>query len=58
MMQAIITQVDRLLALTHASRLDQLDAAFLAVGKRLVVAVEDASASAPAPPRAVARSPG
>ena len=44
------TQVDRLLALTHASRLDQLDAAFRAVGKRLVVAVEDAAASASAPP--------
>jgi antitoxin HicB len=44
------TQVDRLLALTHASRLDQLDAAFRAVGKRLVVAVEDAAASMPAPP--------
>lgn len=44
------TQVDRLLALSHASRLDQLDAACRALGKRLVVAIEDAAASAPAPP--------
>ena len=34
-------QVDRLLAMTHGSKLDQLEAAFRALGKRLVVAVED-----------------
>jgi antitoxin HicB len=44
------TQVDRLLALSHLSRFDQLDAAFRALGKRLHVTVEDASASALIPP--------
>jgi antitoxin HicB len=38
-------QVDRLLAMTHASQLDQLDAAFHVFGKRLVVDVEDAPAA-------------
>jgi len=33
-------QVDRLLDLRHATRLDQLDAAFLALGKRLDIRVE------------------
>lgn len=33
-------QVDRLLDLNHASRMDQIDAAFDAVGQRLVVALE------------------
>jgi antitoxin HicB len=48
------TQVDRLLDLKHASRLDQLDAAFRTVGKRLLVTVQDASTSAPvAPSRAL-----
>jgi len=36
-------QVDRLLNLAHVSRLDQLEAAFRAVGKRLVIVVEDAA---------------
>jgi antitoxin HicB len=35
-------QVDRLLDLRHASRLDQLDQAFRALGKRLVVGVRAA----------------
>jgi antitoxin HicB len=35
-------QVDRLLTMTHGSKLEQLEAAFLALGKRLVVGVEDA----------------
>jgi antitoxin HicB len=35
-------QVDRLLAMKHSSHLAQLEAAFGALGKRLVVAVEDA----------------
>jgi antitoxin HicB len=37
------TQVDRLLDLAHNSRLDQLSAAFRAVGKRLVIDVVDAA---------------
>jgi antitoxin HicB len=41
-----LPQVDRLLEMTHASRLEQLEAAFSVLGKRLVVGVEDAS-----PPR-------
>jgi antitoxin HicB len=36
-----LPQVDRLLEMTHASRLEQLESAFAAMGKRLVVAVED-----------------
>ena len=34
-------QVDRLLAMTHGSKLDQLDAAFRVMGKRLTVSVVD-----------------
>lgn len=34
-------QVDRLLAMTHGSKLDQLESAFRAMGKRLVIGVED-----------------
>jgi len=34
-------QVDRLLTMTHGSKLEQLEAAFLAMGKRLVIRVED-----------------
>ncbi len=37
------SQVDRLLDITHASRLDQLEAAFHAIGKRLTVGVEQAA---------------
>jgi antitoxin HicB len=36
-----LPQVDRLLAMTHASRLEQLEAAFRALGKRMVVGIED-----------------
>jgi antitoxin HicB len=36
-------QVDRLLDLGHMSRLDQIEAAFRVLGKRLVVHVEDAA---------------
>ena len=36
-------QIDRLLQLRHASRLDQLEAAFRALGKQLTVAVVDAA---------------
>jgi antitoxin HicB len=36
-------KVRRLLDLEHRSRIDQLDAAFAALGKRLVLAVEDAA---------------
>ena len=38
-----LPQVDRLLKLSHASRLDQLEQAFLALGKRLTLALEDAA---------------
>jgi antitoxin HicB len=34
-------QVDRLLAMAHGSKLEQLESAFLAMGKRLVIRVED-----------------
>jgi antitoxin HicB len=36
-----LPQVDRLFEMTHSSRLDQLEAAFRALGKRLVVGVEE-----------------
>jgi antitoxin HicB len=42
-------QVDRLLAMTHGSKLDQLETAFKAMGKRLVIAVEEASVPSPEP---------
>ena len=35
--------VDRLFRFDRATRVDQLDAAFLALGKRMVVTVEDAA---------------
>ena len=38
-----LPQVDRLLDLRHASRLDQLEAAFRALGKRLSVQVSEAA---------------
>ena len=37
------TTVDRLFELDHHSRLDQIEAAFAALGKRLAVAVQDAA---------------
>jgi antitoxin HicB len=36
-----LPQVDRLLEMTHGSKIDQLERAFRAMGKRLVIAVED-----------------
>ena len=36
-----LPQVDRLLEMTHASRLEQLEVAFSVLGKRLVVGVQD-----------------
>jgi antitoxin HicB len=39
-----LPQVDRLLAMTHGSKLDQLESAFQAMGKRLVIGVEDIAA--------------
>ncbi len=36
-----LPQVDRLLAMTHGSKLNQLETAFRAMGKRLVIGVED-----------------
>lgn len=41
-----LPQVDRLLAMKHGSKLEQIEAAFGALGKRLVVAVEN-TVSAP-----------
>jgi antitoxin HicB len=38
-----LPQIDRLLDLGHASRLDQLEQAFAALGKRLTVSIEDAA---------------
>jgi antitoxin HicB len=38
-----LPQVDRLLDLRHASRLDQLEAAFRALGKRLSVRIDEAA---------------
>ncbi len=38
-----LPQVDRLLDLCHASRLEQLEAAFRALGKRLSIVIEDAA---------------
>jgi antitoxin HicB len=40
-------QVDRLLAMKHSSHLDQLEAAFAALGKRLVVGVDDVQVPRP-----------
>ncbi len=36
-------QVDRLLDLSHASRIEQIEAALLATGKRLTIGIEDAA---------------
>ncbi|MGH8480178.1 MAG: type II toxin-antitoxin system HicB family antitoxin [Gammaproteobacteria bacterium] len=38
-----LPQVDRLLDLGHASRIDQIEAAYAALGKRLVVGVAEAA---------------
>ena len=38
-----LPQIDRLLDLRHASRLDQLEAAFLALGKHLSVEIREAA---------------
>ena len=38
-----LPQIDRLLDLNHGSRLDQIEQALLAVGKRLTISVEDAA---------------
>jgi antitoxin HicB len=37
------THIDRLLSLRHLSRLDQIEAAFAALGKRMEIAVRDAA---------------
>lgn len=50
-----LPQVDRLLEMTHASRLEQLEAAFGALGKRLVLGVEDLPKSAAAKRRKAPR---
>lgn len=38
-----LPQVDRLLEMTHGSKLEQLESAFKVMGKRLVIGVEDVS---------------
>jgi antitoxin HicB len=38
-----LPRIDRLLDLRHASRLDQLEQAFLRLGKRLNISLEDAA---------------
>jgi antitoxin HicB len=38
-----LPQVDRLLDLRHASRLDQLEAAFRVLGKRLTLEIREAA---------------
>jgi antitoxin HicB len=51
-------QVDRLLDLKHESRLSQLEAAFGALGKKLVIGINDVSAERTTPPRSrLTRSP-
>lgn len=42
-----LPQVDRLLEMTHASKLEQIESAFAVMGKRLVVAVEDVANKRP-----------
>ncbi len=42
-MNCHLPQVDRLLDLMHSSRLDQLEAAFRVLGKRLALEVLDAA---------------
>ena len=37
------SQVDRLLDITHHSKLDQIEAAFAAIGKRLAIEIQDAA---------------
>lgn len=50
-----LPQVDRLLAMTHASKLQQLESAFRVMGKRLVIGVEDAPEQPRQPQRHAAR---
>ena len=38
-----LPQIDRLLDLSHSSRLDQIEQAFLVLGKRLEISLEDAT---------------
>jgi antitoxin HicB len=52
-----LPQVDRLFKMTHASRVDQLEAAFRALGKRLVVSVEEIPAAPGRPRRRRSRQP-
>jgi antitoxin HicB len=36
-------QVDRLLDLSHSSKIEQIEAALLAAGKRLTIGIQDAA---------------
>jgi len=53
-----LPQVDRLLEMTHASKLEQLEAAFVVLGKRLVVSVEPIGAPKSARRRETGRHAG
>lgn len=44
-----LPQIDRLVDVRHGSQLDQLEAAFEALGKRLTIRVEDSPGRKPAP---------
>ena len=49
-----LPQIDRLLLMHHGSQLDQLEAAFRAMGKRLVLTIDDDSDEQPvSPPRSL-----
>jgi antitoxin HicB len=50
-------QVDRLLAMTHGSKLEQLESAFHVMGKRLVIGIEDVARAAPRRRRRYSRRP-
>ncbi len=52
-----LPQVDRLLEMTHASKLDQLESAFRVMGKRLMIYVDDLAGAGTVakPKRAAAR---
>jgi antitoxin HicB len=52
-----LPQVDRLLEMTHASKLEQIESAFRVLGKRMTITVDDlAKPPRPARPRPVRRA--
>jgi antitoxin HicB len=48
-----LPQVDRVLKVRHGSQLDQMEAAFAALGKRLVISIVDSDSDARSAPRLV-----